>query len=154
MISCTFAGHRSILHHGIKERVSAILEKLAAMDDTFIFYSGGMGEFDALCDGAVRDMKKQYPRKNIRLILVEPYMKRSINTEGEYLLRLYDEIIIPEELECAHYKRAIPLRNRWMVDHSDYLIAYLHRPFGGAYETTQYAKQSGKTVFSILSANE
>lgn len=154
MISCTFAGHRSILHHGINERVSAILEKLAAMDDTFIFYSGGMGEFDALCDGAVRDMKKQYPLKNIRLILVEPYMKRSINTEGEYLLRRYDEIIIPQELESVHYKRAIPLRNRWMVDQSDCLISYTYRNFGGAYETTQYAEQSGKTIFSILPSDK
>lgn len=154
MIICTFAGHRNILHAGVREHVNAVLEELVSRDDEFLFYSGGMGEFDALCGRAVRDMKKRYRRKNIRLILVEPYMKQSINTEGDFLLRQYDEIIIPQELESVHYKRAIPLRNRWMVDQSDCLISYTYRNFGGAYETTQYAEQSGKTIFSILPSDK
>ena len=49
----------------------------------------------------------------------------------------------------ANYKAAIQKRNRWLVDRADFLIAYLFRDFGGAYETVKYAKKQGKPVINL-----
>jgi len=150
MISCTFAGHREILHTGIDAKVSGIIEELLNTDTDFCFYTGGMGQFDALCESSVRRLRAKYPDKYIRLILVEPYMKQSINTEGQHLLRLYDDVIIPDELLGMHYKSAITLRNRWMIDHSQYLITYIHRTYGGAYMMSRYAERKKRRILTTL----
>ena len=145
MICCTFAGHRTILHAGIEREVRRHLEMLMEMDDEFCFYTGGMGEFDRLCEKAVRNLKKQRPDKHIRLVLVEPYMKSGLNEQRV----LYDEIVIPEESCTAHYKRAITLRNRWMVDNSQCLISYVFRDHGGAYEMLSYARRQSRRILMV-----
>ena len=76
-------------------------------------------------------------------------MKRSINTEGEWLRRQFDDIIIPEELLGVHYKAAIGKRNQWMIDQSQYLIAYVRRSFGGAVKALQYAQRRGVNVIRV-----
>ena len=63
---------------------------------------------------------------------------------------LYDEILIPAELDDVHPKAAIGLRNRWMVDRSDFVIAALHRDLGGAAEAVWYAEKCGKKVVRII----
>ena len=50
----------------------------------------------------------------------------------------YNEIIIPD-LPDVHYKRKITLRNRWMVEQCDCMLAYVWREGGGARQTLQYA---------------
>lgn len=36
-----------------------------------------------------------------------------------------------------------------LVDHSDYLIAYVYRDFGGAYTTLNYAARHGKEIINL-----
>lgn len=150
MIGCTFAGHRYILRSGIEPMVEKIIEEILCEGTEFCFYTGGMGEFDALCARCVRRARALHPEKNIRLVLVEPYMKQSINESGQLLLRLYDEILLPDELIGVHYKQAIMMRNRWMVDHSRYLIAFVYRKQGGAYSTLCYAKKRNIQIHHII----
>ena len=83
------------------------------------------------------------------MILVEPYMKQSINTEGRYLKEKYDEILIPSEWAECHYKRSIVLRNRWMVDHSQYMIAYVGKNYGGAYTSMKYAQRQERRINNL-----
>lgn len=149
MICCTFAGHRDVLHKGAREAVEAAVHELLKKDDEFCFYTGGMGEFDALCEGIVRKLRKEQPEKNIRLILVEPYMKQSINNEGRWLYSRYDEVILPDSLAGIHYKAAIQYRNRWMAEHSQCMIAYVRRDHGGAHAAMTYALRLGLDVIRI-----
>lgn len=149
MLCCTFAGHREVFHQGVEEAVEAALRELLEMDSTFCFYTGGMGEFDAVCARAVRRIRARRPEKQMRLILVEPYMKQSINTDGQWLHGCYDDIIIPEELAGIHYKAAIQYRNRWMIEHSQHIIAYIRRDFGGAYTAMRYAQRKGLNVIRV-----
>ena len=106
-----------------------------------------MGEFDELFARTVRSMKRSDPR--LRLVLVLPYLTRQIATEKAWYERQYDEILIPAELEGVHPKAAIGRRNRWIIDHSDYVIAALHRNFGGAAEAVRHAEAIGKEVVRI-----
>ena len=149
MVCCTFAGHREILIDGIEEKLKDALEGLIQQNDDFCFYTGGMGEFDQMCENAVRAYKRTCPTKRIMLVLVEPYMKQSINTDAPRLAKQYDEIIIPTDWADCHYKKAITCRNRWMIDHCQYMIACVYKQYGGAYTSLKYAEKKGLTVISL-----
>ena len=166
MICCGF-GHRVMLMD-VEKPLRETLERLVEERGVSLFYTGGMGEFDELFARTVRSMKRECP--SLRLVLVMPYLTRELSTGkqrygaayGGQIARatydgpghgwyeaLYDEILIPAELDGVHPKAAIGLRNRWMVDRSDIVIAALHRDFGGAAEAVRYAEAKGKEVVRI-----
>lgn len=66
-----------------------------------------------------------------------------------YLQAVYDEILMPEGLEYAHYKAAISKRNRWMVDQADCLVSYIIRQYGGAYQTYRYAQRKSIPIINV-----
>ena len=135
-----FAGHREVYQREINEKVKNIIADLARQG-SIEFLTGGMGKFDRICSGAVRSTKKDFP--NMKLWLVLPYMLKSINTQRDYFCELYDEIILPDGSENAHRKAAITMRNRWIVEQSGIMLAYVGRSFGGAYQTIRYAQKHG-----------
>ena len=47
MLSCTFAGHRNLFLPDADRKIETALDGLIARDETFVFYTGGMGEFDS-----------------------------------------------------------------------------------------------------------
>lgn len=166
MICCGF-GHRVMLMD-IDKPLRETLERLVAERGVAVFYTGGMGEFDELFARTVRSMKRDCP--SLRLVLVMPYLTQKIaigkkkdgTVYGGQIARatfdgpghgwyeaLYDEILIPAELDGVHPKAAIGLRNRWMVDRSDIVIAALHRNFGGAADAVRYAHAIERTVIHL-----
>ena len=118
-------------------------------EDDYVFFSGGMGDFDIMCEAAVRRLKKKNSDLNIRLNLVLPYMTNQINRDKDYYESRFDNIIIPMDLMGVHYKAAIKKRNRWMVDQADKILAYVYRDFGGAFDTIKYALRTGKPVLNL-----
>lgn len=153
MTVCTFAGHREVYQSMIDEKIEKTIEELLQTDNEFIFFTGGMGEFDSKCASAVRAAKRKFPNLKISLALVLPYMSNRLNTDKAYYEYYYDEIVIPSELCGVHYKAAIQRRNRWLVDRADYIIAYIYREFGGALETVKYARKQGKPVINLAEQN-
>lgn len=166
-ICCGF-GHRVLLMD-IEKPLRETMERLVAERGVAVFYTGGMGEFDELFARTVRSMKRDCP--SLRLVLVAPYLTHKIaigkkedgTMYGGQIARAtsegsgrcwheaqYDEILIPAELDGVHPKAAIGLRNRWMVDRSDIVIAALQRDFGGAAEVVRYAEKRGKEVVRII----
>ena len=141
--ACCGFGHRVLLMD-IEKPLREVLERLAAEEGVTEFYTGGMGEFDALFARTVRSMKRANP--HLGLVLVLPYLTRQAATEKAWYESQYDEILTPAELDGIHPKAAITLRNHWMVDHSDFVIAALRRDYGGAAEAVRYAKNQGKVV--------
>lgn len=124
MIRVTFAGHRNVFNsYAVREQVDAAIASILTKDTEFNFYSGGMGEFDKLCESAVRSAKVAHTELTIKLVYVSPYMSNSFNTQRDYYEYHYDDILIPMELAGVHYKGAITKRNRWLVDNADYLIS-------------------------------
>ena len=106
-----------------------------------------MGEFDELFARTVRSMKRECP--SLRLVLVLPYLTERLNLDKAFYEVFYDEILIPAELDSVHPKAAIGLRNRWMVDRSDIVIAALHRNFGGAADAVRYAESAKKEIIRM-----
>lgn len=66
-----------------------------------------------------------------------------------YCMLYYDKIVIPEQADTAYYKAAIQIRNRWMVDQADTVIAYIRRDFGGAFTSVRYAQRQGKPIINL-----
>lgn len=149
MTICTFAGHREVFKSDVLNHLDEVISKIISSDDCFCFLVGGMGDFDKMCSSAVRRAKRKYPDKEIKLELVFPYLTQELNENRTFYETSYDDIIVPIELADVHYKSAITKRNRWMVDQSKYLIAFVYRDFGGAYTTLRYAEKKGLQIFNL-----
>lgn len=144
-IVCSFCGHRDC-DSGLREQIRAEIKDIIASDGVTVFYSGGMGEFDRLCESVVREIQRS--NQNIKLYLIKPYFTQKLNTEKEYYSSLYDEIIIPD-FGNVHYKQAIIKRNKWIAERSDIILCYVIREYGGAYKTLQYALKMNKSIRKI-----
>lgn len=139
---CVFAGHRRLMH-SIEDELRVEIRRLIAEDGVNEFWSGGMGDFDALCARVVREMKREYP--HVRLVLVLASMSKSA-MHMEWARDAYDGIIVAGASDGAHYKQAITLRNRWMAQQCSVMLAYVQRDHGGAYAAARYAARIRKPL--------
>ena len=143
---CMFCGHRDIcLDADEIKNIKKILNDLIKNENVNTFYTGGMGNFDKICSGIVRELKKVY--KHIRLYLIIPYLTKKVLRENMEDC-VYDEIIEPD-LGDVYYKCAIVKRNQWMVEKSEYIVAYVYKKYGGAYTTLKYGNKLGRKVINI-----
>lgn len=138
MITCSFCGH-SRMDIPLKEPLVEIIEKLIIQYHVTCFYVGNHGEYDRSVACALKEMKKRF--RNIQCYIVLAYIPGLANSrvEGDELPTIY-----PDGLETVPFRYAITHRNRWMVNHSDYVIAYITHCYGGAWQTFQYAKSKKK----------
>ncbi|MFI3167116.1 MAG: SLOG family protein [Bacillota bacterium] len=144
---CTFCGHSKIADTNLlyKKLVSEI-RHLACLGVTE-FYSGGYGDFDSLAVRAVFEVQAEFP--NIQNTIVVPYITENHLSRYEYTLEKYNAITIyPFETEVLP-KFAISKRNEWMVDNSDYIISYVKRDWGGAFNTYEYARRKKKVFIDL-----
>ena len=149
MSVCTFAGHREVYQANIADKLDEAISRIIKNDDCFRFLVGGMGDFDGMCSSAVRRAKRNYPNKQISLELILPYLTQELNENKSYYEISYDDVVVPIELAGVHYKSAITKRNRWMVDKSDWMIAFVYRDFGGAYTSLRYAEKKGLQIINL-----
>lgn len=49
MTTCTFTGHREVYQPMMDAKIEKAIRELLQADSEFIFYTGGMGEFDSKC---------------------------------------------------------------------------------------------------------
>ena len=147
----TLIGHRIInLHTPIEEKLYEILKEVSKTNSYIEIYIGRDGDFDILSASIIKRFQKYAENQNIQMILVLPYMKKNM----EYYENYYNGIIIPEHTKNDHPKRAITMRNQWMVEKSNLLICYIEHKYGGAYATYQYAKKLGKKIIYLASNYE
>ena len=60
-----------------------------------------------------------------------------------------DHTLLPEGIETVPPRFAIEYRNKWMIDHSDIVVTYVTRSFGGAATFRDLAKKKGKIVIDL-----
>lgn len=146
----SFFGHREVERVAVIEsKLDQLLHDLITQKQYVEFLVGRDGEFDLLATSAIRRAVKQYGCGNTSIILVLPYMKAEYLDNKQSYLSYYDEVEICSESSNAHYKSAIQLRNRSMVDRSDLVVCCIQHKSGGAYRTMQYAKKQGKQVRNL-----
>jgi len=76
-------------------------------------------------------------------------MTKELRDNRESFEKYFDCIEICEKSEIAHYKTAIQVRNRDMVDRADLTVFYINKNSGGAYKTYRYACKTNKPLLNI-----
>lgn len=137
---CCFAGHGKLIYgKNIKNQIFNKCRELITDFGVNKFWVGNYGSFDKLAAEIVRELKQQYP--NIELNLIIPYLTKEINDYKEQYDKAHDNIIIAPMPMGTPNRYRILFANRYMVDKSRYLVAYVNYLFGGAAKTLEYAKQ-------------
>ena len=117
--SCFFIGHRDTsedLYPALLAEVERHIIELGVTE----FVVGHYGKFDRLAARAVIAAKEVHP--NVSLILLLPYHP------AEQLIKTpngFDNSYYPPNMEKTPHRFAIIQGNRYMIDHVEYLIAYI-----------------------------
>ena len=136
-MNCTFFGHKDCLS-AITPQLESVVENLIRNNNVNHFYIGNHGNFDKIALHTLIELKRKYPHITYEIVLA--YIpKKQIDYPTLY----------PEGIENSPKKFAICFRNKWMVNHSDYVISYTRHNFGGAYQFTELAKRQNKIVINI-----
>lgn len=150
IFTVSFFGHREIENVlEVERKLEVKILELIKTKQYVEFLVGREGEFDILAASVVKKVKKQMDYGNCSLIWVLPYMKSEFRDNEKEYLDYYDDVEVCERSSKAHYKSAIQIRNKEMVDRSDLVICCIQRKSGGAYKTVQYAEKQGQTVIDI-----
>ena len=135
---CCFAGHSSIFGtEDLPAKLKKEIVNLIENHNVTTFYNGGKGDFDWLCAKTIQELKKEY--SSIKSYCILSYMPKE-KDEYDNTLKIFDDTIYPD-IEKIPPRFAIIKRNEWMVKNSDFMIAYVNYPWGGAYKTLQYAER-------------
>ena len=145
-----FFGHRYIDNvFAFEDQLEQLIHDIIETHAYTEFLVGRDGEFDQIVSSTIIRVKRKYRNDNSAHVWVLPYAKADfLNNEEDYR-KYYDEIEICEESSTAHYKAALQIRNRIMVDRADLIICYIDHESGGAYQTINYATSQTK-ISSIL----
>ncbi len=139
-------GHREIYDlRELENRLAPIIKELIKTSFYVSFLIGRNGEFDEYAASVIKRTQEDVGKENCEISLVLPYTVSKL----EYYEKYYDSIIIPEHLRHVHPKSAITLKNMWMIEQSDLVIAYVEHNFGGAYTAMKYAKKLNKNVINL-----
>lgn len=132
--TCFFIGSR-FATSAVQKPLDEAIERHIAEYGVTEFVVGHYGSFDLEVIGALRRAKKRHPEMTLLLLLPYHPYDRPIDPPAGF-----DGTCYPEGLERVPKRLAIVRANRYMVDHSGYLIAYIHG-VGNSRDLAQYAKK-------------
>ena len=133
MGSCFFIGHRETpdrVYPTLLETIERHITEYGVAE----FVVGQYGNFDRLVIRALSQAKRAHP--DITLMLMTPYYP--VNRKVD-LPEAFDALFYPPDLETVPKRLAIIRVNRYMVERSDFLIAYVRHPASNAKELLEYA---------------
>ena len=147
--SCCFFGHREINETDeLRERVTAVIERLIKEDNVDTFLFGSKSRFDSLSLELVTELKQKYPHICYSVALA--YMP---GKGQKYELYSQTETFLPEGIENVPRRFAISYRNKWMVKESDIVVCYITHLWGGAAQFAEYAQRQGKEVINLAGSD-
>ena len=145
MLACTFFGHRDC-PSDLKPLLKYVILDLIATHGVDMFYVGHQGGFDGLVRGVLRELEQEYSEVRYAVVLAYTPSGAPVADTADTML--------PEGIELVHPRYAISWRNNWMLQQSDFVIAYVAHSWGGAAQYVQKAIRSGKTVINLYHSQE
>lgn len=138
MSVCFFIGHREAGEEVLPALAEAVERHITEYGVTE-FVVGQYGNFDRLAAKAVKAAKKRHPTVTLTLLLpYHPYDRPIPVPEG------FDRTYYPLGMETVPKRAAIARANRYMVDNSTHLIAYVWHPASNARSLLEYAETRAK----------
>ena len=164
MKTCCFTGHRpktlpwgydenDLLCVSFKSKLKFALENLIVKDGYKKFISGMAMGADMICAEIVLTLKNLYPYIKLECAVpnhafTEAWAAEDVRRYSSILTRA-DEIKFISD-KRVYSKRDLMLRNIYMVDSSDIVIAaYIEGESGGTKNTIDYAKYKNKEVIIV-----
>lgn len=146
----SFFGHRYIDNiSAIEDKLEPVIENLLRTKEYIEFLVGRNGDFDRIAASTVRRVKNRLDYGNCELILILPYPTAEYRKNEEYFHQYYDDVEICYKSSHSHYKAAIGIRNKSMIDRSNSIICYITNDNGGAYKAIRYAEHQKKEFINL-----
>lgn len=146
----SFFGHRVISDFSTAEiMVERLIENLLAHHPHINFLVGRNGDFDLMVTAAIKRLKSQTHSDTCSLIWILPYPTAELQSHLSDFEAYYDDIEVCQSAAQAHPKQAFQIRNREMVDRSDFVVFYVTHSHGGAYQTLRYAQMENKYFVNL-----
>lgn len=142
-MTCSFFGHKDAPSNIYPTLVETINE-LITNHEINSFLVGNQGSFDSMVLRALRQLKQEHPHISYNVVLAYMPIEKQ-----EYDPYAFGETMIPEGLETVHPRYAISWRNKWMVNESEYVVAYVKHSWGGAAKYLELAQKKNKTIVNI-----
>ena len=145
---CCFTGHRPEKLDAPEEEVKAWLRTqiMKALADGYKTFICGMGMgVDIMAGQIVREIKENDP--SVHLICVIPWpgfaARWKMIWKGQYDFLLETSADYVKYMSKTYHDGVFRMRNEYMVDHSNRLIAYYNGAPGGTWDTIEYAVKQG-----------
>ena len=138
MPTCFFIGHREAPETLMGELTAEVERHIIEYGVTDCVV-GRYGRFDKLAAKCVKAAKKRHPEVTLTLLLpYHPYDRPTPTPPG------FDGTFYPPGMETVPKRAAIIRANRYMAEHSDYLIAYVWHSVSNARDLLEYARKLEK----------
>lgn len=144
-MKCALTGHRDLPAKVDVNKLYDTLESVIA-DGYDTFYCGMARGFDLLALDCLVSLARKYP---IKLIACIPYAGHEngaaadVREKYKALLEWCDEKVV---LAPAYFCGCYHVRDRYMVDNADLVVAYCTRDSGGTAYTLRYAAKKEKEI--------
>ena len=152
LFTVSFFGHRKITDSiEVEKQVDKLVRELIRTKEYVEFLVGRNGDFDMLVSSVIRRAIVELDYGNASHILVLPYETAEFRDNTDSYKDYYTEVEICEQAAAAHFRAAIQIRNKAMVDRSDLIVCCIEHNNGGAYKTIMYAEKQGVPIINISS---
>ena len=135
MKSCFFIGHWEA-DERLLPVLQSVIQQLIEEEGVTEFYVGGYGGFDRIAGAAVKQLKAEYPRISLRIMIPYHPAERPVEAPNGY-----DGTYYPNGLEGVPRRFRIARANRIMIDTSDWLIAYVYHGASNSRKFLEYAER-------------
>ena len=147
LTTCTFTGHRILKKDFNTQKIISVIEKLIS-NGYKTFLVGMAWGFDL----TVFEVLLNYKNKNIDIIACVPcenqevYFRNKEREKYEEYIKKADKIVYVSK---EYFDGCMQKRNRYMVDNSSIVVAYIYSNRGGTKNTVSYAEKKGKNIIYI-----
>ncbi|MGM9681781.1 MAG: SLOG family protein [Eubacteriales bacterium] len=153
-LCCAFTGHRMVSRENQKrcaDLLNRLIPRLAGQGIT-TFYTGGALGFDTVAAERLIELRDRHGLP-IRLILALPCRDQCAKWSFSDIRRfrqiesLADDAVVLSE---NYYDGCMQVRNRYMVDRANTLIAFFQPEMaGGTAYTVKYAQRLGRRIINL-----
>ena len=130
-------GHRPERLNGHEQEIRNWIDEFLLKNEVTAMYNGMAQGVDQIC-------AKSAVKNRIPLIICYPYKRISFNPLEEFLMDNAEEINF---ISKEYSKQSYYIRDKYMVDHCDVLLAVWDgEKSGGTWITIEYAQKIGKPI--------
>ena len=151
---CCFTGHRPEKMELGEKEIKSLLEKAIdkAIAEGYVTFITGMAMgTDIWAAEIVLERKKRNNELHLICALPHPnFESRRSMTEKMRFNKIIKNADLVKEINNHYFKGCYQVRNEWMVDRSNLMIAVFNGQKSGTKNTVDYAKRRGVQVTNVL----